>query len=582
MTESRKEERKVKKVAPMTKPQRGKTMKTKNVWVIPAICLMGLLLTACAGEPTVEPTIEPTKTITPDASSIEVEIPTVRPTEVPTIKPIPTQTHTAVPTVKPATPKPTPTYTAVPTAKPTWTPTPKPASTYAAVPTVKPTKTPTPKPASTSTPKPSPTPKPTPTKTPKPSPTPTPVPSVRYKLYGLDFSPYMDGQDPNRGSRVSEEQLRARMEIIAPYTNWIRTFGCGMGLEKAGLVAHELGLKAAIGAWLSSNLTANEQQIDCLISLAKAGQADMAIVGSEVLLRGDLTENQLINYINRVKQAVPGIPVATSDVYGELLSHPAVVAAGDVVLVNYYPYWEGVDVNYAVAYIHARHQQMVAAASGKLVIVSETGWPSGGNQIGNAIPSPTNASFFFLNFVSWARAERVSYFYFEAFDETWKAAYEGPQGAHWGVWDKYGNLKPGMQDVFNGKTIPDNWSGSDIPGGPGDPVIEFTYVPSYGSFENLKGQVWHVRPADYKVAVYIRVRGGWWTKPYWSTPLTVINPDGSWVCDITTGGVDEEATEIVAYLVPNGYNPPLMSGQSTLPSELEENSVGKAEAIRVP
>lgn len=76
----------------------------------------------------------------------------------------------------------------------------------------------------------------------------------------------------------------------------------------------------------------------------------------------------------------------------------------------------------------------------------------------------------------------------------------------------------------------------EIPGGPGNPVIEFTYAPPYGSFQNLEGQVWHVKPSDYKVAVYIYV-AGWWTKPYWDRPLTTIQSDGSWICDITTGGV---------------------------------------------
>jgi hypothetical protein len=55
---------------------------------------------------------------------------------------------------------------------------------------------------------------------------------------------------------------------------------------------------------------------------------------------------------------------------------------------------------------------------------------------------------------------------------------------------------------------------------------------------DLKGQVLHVNPADYYVAVFIRVRGGWWTKPYWAEPRTRIRVDGTWVCDITTGGVD--------------------------------------------
>jgi exo-beta-1,3-glucanase (GH17 family) len=405
---------------------------------------------------------------------------------------------------------------------------------------------------------------------------------ITYRTYGLDFSPYMDGQDPNLGSQISEEQLRARLAVIAPYTQWIRTFSSTNGLEKAGRVAHEKGLKVAASAWLSSDLAANNQEISNLINASKDGDVDLAIVGSEVLLRGDLSESQLIGYINRVKGEVPEIQVTTADVYGEILSHPAVVSAVDVVLVNYYPYWEGIGVDHAVAAIHGWHQLVTAKAGGKPVIVSETGWPSCGNQIGDAMPSPENASLYFMNFVSWARANNVSYFYFEAFDESWKAAYEGPQGACWGIWNKDGILKPSMQDVFDNKTIPDDWSGIAIPGGPGNSTIEFTYVPPYGSFENLRGQVWHVRPGDYKVAVYIDVGGGWWTKPYFSSPLTSIWPDGSWTCDITTGGVDQSATAIVAYLIPNGYSPPLMSGGSTLPAELELNSVAKVETTRAP
>ncbi|GAH43308.1 unnamed protein product, partial [marine sediment metagenome] len=69
---------------------------------------------------------------------------------------------------------------------------------------------------------------------------------------------------------------------------------------------------------------------------------------------------------------------------------------------------------------------------------------------------------------------------------------------------------------------------------------------------------------------------------YWDRPLTTIQNDGSWTYDITTGGVDQYATRIAAYLVPNGYNPPLMSGGSTLPSELDQNSVAKVETLRSP
>jgi hypothetical protein len=187
-----------------------------------------------------------------------------------------------------------------------------------------------------------------------------------------------------------------------------------------------------------------------------------------------------------------------------------------------------------------------------------------GNPVGAAIPSPANANFYFLNFISWARLDHVPFFYFEAFDESWKAQDEGPQGACWGVWEKHGVLKPGMQDVFDGER-----------------TIELTYVPLLGSFDDLQGRVWQVQPADYRVAVYIQVRGGWWTKPSFEAPLTDIRFNGGWTCDITSGGADQEATMMAAYLVPNGYTPPLMSGGSTLPAELDENAVATTRVNRI-
>lgn len=407
---------------------------------------------------------------------------------------------------------------------------------------------------------------------------------LAYQLHGLDFSPYIaDDEDPNLGDfQISQEELRTRLEMIQPYTRWVRTFGCNTDLKDVGALAHAMGLKAAIGAWLGRDQTENEKQINCLIETAQQGHADMAIVGSEVLRRGDLSSGQLVDYLRRVKAAVPGVPVTYADIYGEILAHPDVLSAVDRVLINDYGYWEGVEVTTAVPALHRVYQQVVAAAHGKPVIISETGWPSCGEAVGEAVPSLENANYYFLNFVSWARANAARYFYFEAFDEPWKAGAEGSQGACWGLWDKHGNLKPGMRQVFDGAVMPDNWSGngSGSNNGTGDPAIEFTSVPSRGSFGNLFGRVLNVSPAEYNVAVFIYVGSGWWTKPYWEEPLTAIGSDGTWATDITTGGNDEQATRIAAFLVPAGYNPPLASGDSTLPAELEQWAVAKIEVTR--
>jgi hypothetical protein len=110
-------------------------------------------------------------------------------------------------------------------------------------------------------------------------------------------------------------------------------------------------------------------------------------------------------------------------------------------------------------------------------------------------------------------------------------------------------------------------------------VIVFDSVPPYGSFDDLQGHVGCVNPADYQVAVYIKV-GGWWTKPSFEKPLTPILSDSTWVTDITTGGTDQYATEISAFLVPQGYQPPAMSGGAALPEELYMNAAANTSVIR--
>jgi len=291
----------------------------------------------------------------------------------------------------------------------------------------------------------------------------TPPNGVAYKVFGVNFSAFMDGQSP-ADTVVSAAQVQARLSLIAPYTQWIRLFGSRLGLENAGRIAHSMGLKVACGAWIDTNTTTNELELTSLTTMAKNGDCDLAIVGGEVLFRGDLSEAQLLAYLTRFKQQVPGVPVSTADTDGTLLAHPGVIQAVDFLTVNAYSYWSQTPIEKAVASIHGTYQTMVAAAGGKLVIIAETGWPSCGTPLGAAVPSPDNASAYFLNFVTWTRAYGVPYFYFSAFDETWKAATaEGPQGACWGVFHSDGTMKTGMQDVFDGKMVTPNWLNPALP-----------------------------------------------------------------------------------------------------------------------
>lgn len=259
------------------------------------------------------------------------------------------------------------------------------------------------------------------------------------KIHGLSFSPYVSGQGP--GTKIDRPQIAARMDIIRPYVNWVRSFSCTDGNELIPGIAHENGLKTMVGVWLEGDHDKNEEELENAIEVARAGHADILAVGNEVLLRGDLSEDELIDYVARAKQAVPEVQVGYVDAYFKFVDHPRVTDACDVILANCYPFWEGCAAEYALLYMKDMYRRAVHAARGKKVIISETGWPNVGSATGAAVPSYANAIRYFINTYRWAEEDDIEIFYFSSFDEDWKISDEGDVGAYWGLWDKDGRLK---------------------------------------------------------------------------------------------------------------------------------------------
>lgn len=263
--------------------------------------------------------------------------------------------------------------------------------------------------------------------------------SLNKGVPGLCFSPYLDGQ--SIGSRLSREQIERRMNIVAPYTKWVRSFSCAEGNEHIPKIARTKGLQTMVGAWIGKDKDQNNKEIQSLIDLAKQGVVDIAVVGNEVLLRDELTEDEVIHYIRTVKKELGDIPVAYVDAYYQFHERPSLVDACDMILVNCYPFWEGIDIEKASNYLKQMHAVSLAAAKGKPVIITETGWPNKGENINNAEPSEINAMKYFININSWANQDDIDMFYFSSFDESWKVHHEGDVGARWGIWNKNEQLK---------------------------------------------------------------------------------------------------------------------------------------------
>jgi GPH family glycoside/pentoside/hexuronide:cation symporter len=252
-------------------------------------------------------------------------------------------------------------------------------------------------------------------------------------MKGICFSAYKSGQGP--GDPITEEQIRSRLAVLQPHSEWVRVFSCTNGHEKIPKIAKEMGFKTMVGAWISNDAEQNEAEIKSLIELTQAGLVHVAAVGNEVLYREELNEDAIIAYIQRVKKATKNIPVGYVDAYYEFTNRPKLTAACDVILINCYPFWEGADIQIAGFYLQEMYRRTIEAAPGKKVIITETGWPSRGEAVDRATPSKENVMKYYIKTQLWAEKEKVDLFYFSSFDESWKIHAEGWAGTSWGLWD---------------------------------------------------------------------------------------------------------------------------------------------------
>jgi len=259
------------------------------------------------------------------------------------------------------------------------------------------------------------------------------------QLSGLCFSPYLNSNPRQAGPVVD------LLGEIAPHTEGIRTFGSTGVWAEVPPEAERLGLYMAAGAGLYDNKKYNASQVAGLVKLAKTGAVDLAVVGDENLMSNTVGEDELISYIKQVKAT--GVPTTTSDGWAELLAHPRVVSAVDIVIINVFPFVQGVSLDRAIEYLDSAYRKVKAKAGTKEVMV-ETGWPSAGESRWKAVPGPKNAARYLSDFTAWARSNGVRYFYFEAFDEPWKSKTEGSVGGHWGLWDNDGQMKQYARSVL--------------------------------------------------------------------------------------------------------------------------------------
>jgi exo-beta-1,3-glucanase (GH17 family) len=269
------------------------------------------------------------------------------------------------------------------------------------------------------------------------------------KFAGLCYSPYRDNENPDAGIHPTIGEFTEDIAFVKNLTNSIRTYGVTDNLERIPFLCEQLGIDCYPGAWISVSECENERQIKNLIRIADSNLTHVKglIVGNEVLLRSDISEQRLIEFISRVK-ASTGLPVASAETWDVWLGHPALAQAVDILFVHIYPYWVGTAVEQGANYVLEKWNAVKTRYPDKTLVIGEAGWPSQGKILGNAIPSEENQRRYLSDFISMANSNNIDYFYFAAFDEKWKNKLEGETGPHWGLYYSGGSPKPLLKDLI--------------------------------------------------------------------------------------------------------------------------------------
>ena len=255
------------------------------------------------------------------------------------------------------------------------------------------------------------------------------------RVQGMAFSPFYSGQDPARQVLPSEAEIEADLQLLAGKVNAVRTYSSLGSLGRVPEIAARHKMKVSAGAWLDTQRATNATEVDAAIALANEHpNVIRVIVGNEALLRGDLTVAELARYLDRVRAAVEQ-PVSTAEPPYVWLANPQLAEHVDFIAVHLLPYWEGIGVGQAVDYIRARMEELARAFPGKRIVIGEVGWPSDGRTRLAAVASTSNEALFLRRFLKEAREQGYIYYIMEAFDQPWKAKYEGAVGAYWGVYD---------------------------------------------------------------------------------------------------------------------------------------------------
>jgi exo-beta-1,3-glucanase (GH17 family) len=199
-----------------------------------------------------------------------------------------------------------------------------------------------------------------------------------------------------------------------------------------------------LGLWISGREPEeNAKQVENAIKLANAypnivqaiscGNEIFGLRGSDIFVSD---KSEIIGYLNDMKERTK-VPVTIDDIYFVWTDdyYSDVVAALDFITIHIYGQWSGVPLENTLSYINDVICELWEKFPDKEIVIGETGWTTS-KKPGQFGPVADEASQkqFYEAFQEWSQLNKVTVFYFEAFDEQWKGDTDYEAETNWGFY----------------------------------------------------------------------------------------------------------------------------------------------------
>ncbi len=289
---------------------------------------------------------------------------------------------------------------------------------------------------------------------------------MKHINYGkaICYSGYRKDQTPIRQIYPTYENLLEDLKILEKDFDYIRMYDANehtkMTLET--IRKNDIKLKVLVGmdllgeannsncSWggdysveeIARNIEYNQNQLYKAIDLVNEYK-DIVLgvsAGNEAVPEWNenlVSSGRVLYFVKELKKYTD-VPVTYCDNNYYWRSELKEVAeAVDFISIHIYPVWLGANVTDGISTSIREYNEIKALYPNKQVIITETGWPtnSNGGQIPKEHANELNQLFFNNELDRYTKDNKITCFFFEAFDELWKGseAIDEPE-KHWGYY----------------------------------------------------------------------------------------------------------------------------------------------------